>query len=158
MTEEIKEILDYLKPKYDIVDELGNDYKKVKFKNCKLLLDYITNLQQENDELKESNKRLNSVINDLKKPVNYYQYASKYVKDENERLKEQLQNKGIVKTCENCEWFGTCPHSYREYDYKSRCEKAIEYIHKMWLAKLTPDTVSKTKGDLLNILQGSDEE
>ena len=47
MTDEIKEILDYLKPKYDIVDELGNDYKKVKFKDCKLLLDYITNLQEE---------------------------------------------------------------------------------------------------------------
>jgi hypothetical protein len=31
-------------------------------------------------------------------------------------------------------------------------KEAIEYINKMWLAKLTPDTVSNTKFDLLNIL------
>ena len=42
-------------------------------------------------------------------------------------------------------------------DYKSRCEKANEYVNKMWIAKLTPDIVSKTKGDLLNILNGGNE-
>ena len=31
-------------------------------------------------------------------------------------------------------------------------KEAIEYINKMWLAKLTPGTVSDTKFDLLNIL------
>ena len=42
---------------------------------------------------------------------------------ENEKLKEQLANNGIVSTCEKCEWFGVCPHSYREFDYKNECEK-----------------------------------
>ena len=31
-------------------------------------------------------------------------------------------------------------------------KEAIEYVNKMWLAKLTPGTVSDTKFDLLNIL------
>ena len=31
-------------------------------------------------------------------------------------------------------------------------KETIDYINKMWLAKLTPDTVSNTKFDLLNIL------
>lgn len=35
-------------------------------------------------------------------------------------------------------------------------KEAIEYINKMWLAKLTPDTVSNTKFDLLNILNKGD--
>ena len=38
-------------------------------------------------------------------------------------------------------------------------KEAIEYINKMWLAKLTPDTVSNTKFELLNILnKGSEKE
>ena len=76
MKDEIKEILDYLKPKYDIVDELGNDYKKVKFKDCKLLLDYITNLQEEltdtekewtywEDRCDKAEERLNKLIDNL---------------------------------------------------------------------------------------------
>lgn len=45
------------------------------------------------------------------------------LKEENKKLKEQLANNGIVSTCENCETFGVCPHSYREYDYKCECDK-----------------------------------
>lgn len=112
MTEEIKEILDYLKPKYDIVDELGNDYKKVKFKDCKLLLDYITNLQQENGNLKT-----------------------------NEQINVEVHNKQveIIK------------------GYKSRCEKAIEYI-KMYKCDYSPyELTDSALRNVLNILNGSDE-
>ena len=31
-------------------------------------------------------------------------------------------------------------------------KEAIDFVNKMWLAKLTPDTVSNTKFELLNIL------
>ena len=42
---------------------------------------------------------------------------------ENKKLKKLLANNGIVSTCENCEDFGVCPHSYREYDYKCELDK-----------------------------------
>ena len=85
MSDEIKEILDKLKdsvdnsidtevdqftqeaydvPNYFCLDPITND--------CKLLLDYITNLQQEKDYLDDynrhlhnENERLNSIINEL---------------------------------------------------------------------------------------------
>ena len=31
-------------------------------------------------------------------------------------------------------------------------KESIDFVNKMWLAKLTPDTVSNTKFELLNIL------
>ena len=35
-------------------------------------------------------------------------------------------------------------------------KEAINFVNKMWLAKLTPGTVSDTKFDLLNILSKGD--
>ena len=35
-------------------------------------------------------------------------------------------------------------------------KEAINFVNKMWLAKLTPDTVSNTKFELLNILNKGD--
>ena len=126
MTEEIKEILQEVNK---IIDNTSynEDITYFEVSHISKLLDYITNLQQEN-----------------------------------EKLKEQLQNKGIIKTCENCEWFGTCPHSYREYDYKSRCEKAIEYINHENFKRTILVGVGTKKytrnilDNVLNILNGSD--
>ena len=57
---------------------------------------------------------------------------------ENKQLKKLLANYGIISTCENCEEFGICPHSYREYDYKCELDKVtiqqnefIEYLENM---------------------------
>ena len=47
----------------------------------------------------------------------------KLSRKENKQLKKLLANNGIISTCENCETFGVCPHSYREYDYKCECDK-----------------------------------
>ena len=47
----------------------------------------------------------------------------KLSRKENKQLKKLLANYGIVSTCENCEEFGICPHSYREYDYKCELDK-----------------------------------
>lgn len=98
MNDEIKEILDML--------------RKYGSTNDKVLLDYITNLQQENERLKEENN----------KAMNDYAHAI----DES--------------------W-------YRElYDYKYRCEKAVEYINKQDMAYY--GSVVETKiGIILNILQ-----
>ena len=88
-------------------------------KENKALLDYITNLQQENHELKSK----------LECYENGVYYSSKV--DELEQENE---------------------------DYKSRCEKAIEYINKQndWVKNIRYKLL-KTE-DLLNILQnGSDD-
>lgn len=59
-----------------------------------------------------------------------YGYGKKLfdLEKENKQLKEIIKKSGIVYTCNNCEWFGVCPHSYREYDYKNIINNAIEYI------------------------------
>ena len=81
MSEEIKEILDYLKPKYDIVDEFGNDYKKVKFKDCKLLLNYITNLQQSN-QIKDLQQKVEQLENIRKEAIKATKDVKQFVYDE----------------------------------------------------------------------------
>lgn len=62
----------------------------------------------------------------------------KLSRKENKQLKKLLANYGIISTCENCEEFGICPHSYREYDYKCELDKVtiqqkefIEYLENM---------------------------
>ena len=57
---------------------------------------------------------------------------------ENKKLKKLLANYGIISTCENCEEFGICPHSYRENAYKCELDKVtiqqkefIEYLENM---------------------------
>lgn len=42
----------------------------------------------------------------------------KHLEKENQKLKKALKE-GVIATCETCEDFGICPHSYREYDYKN---------------------------------------
>ena len=72
------------------------------------------------------------------------------------RNKDNLKNKSIVITCEYCDWFGTCPHSYKEYDYKQRIDKAINRISLMRMDDITIET-HKALNEILNILNGSDE-
>ena len=52
MKDEIKEILDYLKDKDDYIEDYGYEYKRISLEDTKVLLDYITNLQKENEKLK----------------------------------------------------------------------------------------------------------
>ena len=61
MTNEIKEILEDLKT----FDENSGCPYELSGKDCKLLLDYITNLQKENE-------RLNNIIDELEKWLNEY--------------------------------------------------------------------------------------
>lgn len=42
--------------------------------------------------------------------------------EKNQVLKKAIKE-GVIATCETCEDFGICPHSYREYDYKNEVEK-----------------------------------
>lgn len=119
MTEEIKEILKYI-DQFVYVDQTYNDIKLSKI-DTKLILDYITNLQQENDYYFKKNNEISNLNTSLR--------------------------------------------SARD-DYKSRCEKAIEYI----MSELITEWDIKNDGcvsgsdlpadaitPILNILNGVDE-
>lgn len=111
MGNKIKEILDYLKI------ENGTIGSELSYEETHLLLDYITNLQQENETRQQD-------INNLT-----YQLAK--MKKENERLKETNVY------CNRTDCVGRIKDS-RKYDsvyqekedYKSRCEKVSEIIEK----------------------------
>ena len=102
----------------------------------KLLLDYITNLQQIEQDHKETNATLMSELAKLE--------------EENERLKNHIQNIPYRKVVREKE------------DYNSRCEKAIEYLKSYNTdfehCRFNEAPISlRELGDLLNILQnGSD--
>ena len=42
-------------------------------------------------------------------------YEIERLKEENKMLKEAVKEK-VIATCNTCEDYGVCPHSYREYD------------------------------------------
>ncbi len=83
MNDEIKEILDYLQDKDNYIEELGVAYKRIHINNgdLNLLLDYITNLQQENERLKSR----------IEKAVEYIQ---------NHQLVFELSSKKVIS-----QWF-----------------------------------------------------
>ena len=76
-------------------------------------------------------------------PLCYFKKENLELRQENQELKKQLANNEIVMTCENCEWFGVCPHSYKEYDYKKECEELKnqqkEFIE--WLEKESKELI-----------------
>lgn len=149
MTEGIKEILDKLKYIVDFPiiehdasfnsDNVEESVCLLISNECQLLLDYITNLQQENERLKED-------IRQDKVQFECFELAQECDnrQDKIDLLTNQLK------------------------DYKSRCEKAIEYIENN--KKETSSyfngkeyvyrnfTLCCEPNDLLNILNGSDEE
>lgn len=137
MNKEIKEILDSWRNKKHILAYTFN-YDSAREQNDKLL-DYITNLQQENEDnlkcIKSLKEQLESVIN------------------ENQRLLKQWfeDNDKTVKLVSEKEYY-----KQNFNDYKSRCEKAIEYLDNK--LKLLPHYMyEKEMYDLLNILQGSED-
>ena len=148
MNNEIKEILEKLKNK-------DNDIKGINFLKYQdltrgeinLLLDYITNLQQDNKILAKRNNELKNI-----KDERFHN-----LQQENERLKETNVY------CNRTDCIGRIKDS-RKYDsvyqekedYKSRCEKASEYIKEHYPTSTIND--QDDKYNLLNILQNGSEE
>lgn len=131
MTEEIKEVLDNLV----INDTTGMCYLSIRLTNQ--TRNIITNLQQENEKLKYNAR---GQVNDYFKD----KYADEVLKNaelkkENEKLNQNNQSyqEEMARTWEIAD------------DYKSRCNKAIEYINE--------HTLFVNGGIIKNILNGSDE-
>ena len=111
MNNEIKEILAYFE-EYVKTTDMHDSEPMLNWKDLKIVLDYITNLQQENERLKE-----NAIHND--------------------------------KVVDKAKW--------NEMIYKSRIEKAIDYITTEQLYtnyQWGKSQYVKILKDLLNILQG----
>ena len=152
MNDEIKVILDYLKDENDYIEDFGISYKRIHIDNgdLKLLLDYITNLQQENEYLKLSNPEMNiehfRIINENKRKIDNLRKQNKDLQQENERLKEW--KKDLLK--ENIE-------------LENIRKEAIEYINKNKHLSMFADCrepeedwnydLECSANDLLNILQ-----
>lgn len=92
MNDEIREILDKLKDNdwYDELDLTGDKWIELKQTETKQILDYITILQKENEELKKNQR--------------YYKNGVFSLEYDKETLSDMVD------------------------DYKSRVEKAVEYI------------------------------
>lgn len=163
MNDEIKQILIQLEYFIEEGYEYYNDIKLNK-NQMKQLLDYITNLQQElqeaNDSVEWWSNRYNAVVKNCDETIKKMIALG----EENERLKEENNNKAMNDYAHAIDesW-------YRELydDYKSRCEKAIEYINKNKHLSMFADCrepeedwnydLECSANDLLNILQnGSD--
>ena len=118
MNDEIKEILDRLFVYRNENDEMKYQPEDIlTIDDVWLLLDYITNLQEENDYLKDivSNTELSNEIKKADKWSKRELYKINYQRlQANKRLREE--NERLVELCNKLE------------DYKSRNEKAIEYL------------------------------
>lgn len=169
MSEEIKEILDRIKDinNYDSTttyedNKITEQYDMyISKEDVDKLLDYITNLQQKLEQY-EKTQTYGDYVETVNKAVELQQ------ENENKNnkileLQQELLNKKLnVKDIE-----------YKEKMlYKSRCEKAIDYLEKLWSFPSGNFEVAINKEEnksididgneyidnLLNILNGSDKE
>lgn len=133
----------------DYIINLQNKYENQihRYMNLK---EYTTNLQEENERLKVNYK------NDRSHQVNFDYFQLLY----NNYSKDIIIDDLVYK----CEDLDNCKRGYGEAiikygDYKSRCEKAIEYIEDNTYKSYETDYMDLTGiKELLNILNGGDEE
>lgn len=160
MNEEIKSTIEIFD---EMIDEAKYEVIYVQKTDLKLLLDYITNLQQKydmalEDSIKESHRRmeLETEKEQLNSLVNSCQ-------DEIRKLKEK------IKHYEETTTFGDYVKEVNLLvDYKSRCKKATEYVEEHIKYECDDAFNGKqffshhlydfSKEDLLNILNGKSDE
>ena len=149
MSNEIKEILDNVKKCCDITKE--QSFTVYQRQEILKILDYITNLKEENIRLIEENIALKIELEDM----SYEQLKISYKKlqEENKILKENaIHNDKVV---DKAKW--------NEMIYKSRIDKAIEYLESYNTdfknCRFGEAPISMRElGDLLDILKGEENE
>jgi len=95
MNKEIKEILEDLKDEDKYIEEYGYQYKRVSVEDTKVLLDYITNLEQENERLKNGVKELDNMFYETFRisQNHYYSISEWKLKEFTDKLKELKEGK-----------------------------------------------------------------
>ena len=168
MNDEIKEILGYLKDEDDYIEDLGINYKRIHIDNgdLKTLLDYITNLQQDNEmyaqlkdeyeeEIKDLQQNYNRIYNEDCKLREEHNITDISLLDENYKL--QQENERLKKDVELFK-SDLISSTNTGLSLITKIDKAIEYIqNNMQYDDNIDDNWVMTK-ELLNILQGEDNE
>ena len=124
MNDEIKEILAYFE-KYVKTTYMHDSEPMLNWKDLKIVLDYITNLQQENQELNKENEKWWAIIKDNEQEIKDLCLENSKLEQENERLKETIKENTVLVKDENGN-YQEC--NINPLDYKSRIEKAVEYL------------------------------
>lgn len=166
MNNEIKEILDKLKNEnnYQVDCNDGSAFKELFANEINLLLDYITNLQEKveqyenpddltlfymwlDEKAKDKMKKLQEENKELKAKLEMYENGV-YFSSENDKLQEENErlNKGLE-------------YAKRiEKDYKTKFDKAIEYLNDNCFLPTTTNEYIFSPKHLMNILKGDDKE
>ena len=113
MKDEIKELIDLLE--YDVKKEF---YFEITPEDSKLLLDYITNLQNENMKYDQCLTELTDNYKDLQKELTNLQEENKILKEQQQELERY---KNIIDELEK--WLEEQRKYYKNYD----CQKEIKY-------------------------------
>ena len=142
MNNDVKEILAYFE-EYVKTTDMHDSEPMLNWKDLKIVLDYITDLQEELEEEKRIEQE------DLKAIMN--------LEEENQQLKELTKDKSY---CENCEF------KKDNGMYEDIIDKAIEYnyelqeryCHSALFDELVASKVYEISERNINILQGEDNE
>lgn len=145
MKDEIKEILEYIQKytdEYETTNLTEIRALQMGYVDTVLLLDYITNLQEENEELREDN----FAYHQLMKMQNKREYRSKFLKD---FQKEHGRNV-----------FPDYDEIYKRYDnYKTRNDKAVDMLNliipELWNIS---NAMTYKIQDVRRVLQGKSDE
>lgn len=127
MNEEIKEILDNLKIHNDYYKNQEHnyafpDYYSLNYEDLDILLNYITNLQDENDMLKEENRSLRNNYNDNEQAIH----------------KIMIENQKLNKIIDELEkWLKETKKFNYGFKIKSEYIYTYEFVCKNILNKLT---------------------
>lgn len=170
MTEEIKEAILYLEHTSKDDFNLEEHQKENRIWAIKILLNYITNLQNENIELKDNQVRALNKIKDCISASKCEILEGNYSNDKHgqywELFNKQLKEiKKLIKGVNINQYINIPKYREKELlnkeekleDYKSRNEKAIEYIENAQERDESYEACSLYIPDLLNILKGDDE-
>ena len=150
MNDEIKEILDKWKCYIGLTKKFTtNEYEMLRVEDIDKLLDYITNLQQEieklnddkrgmlvqlykandnRDKVKQENERLKENNSDMQEEMARTWQKCDDLQQENERLKQLVDADNESYDIQEMIINRQKSELLEQEDYKSRCEKASEYI------------------------------
>lgn len=173
MNDEIKEIFNDTKEFIKDLDD--KSIYGIPISELRQLLDYITNLEDTLIDKQECIDAYSEIINNRDEKITNLQQIEEDHKQanavlmqeltnleiENERLKAIWKDTNVIVKDNKTLVMNTNAYDTLE-DYKSRCEKAIEYIKNDWYSKNTVNidnvVIGNWRIDLLNILQNGSEE
>ena len=140
MKDEIKEILKYLANNNTDYEEDGHTYKILELDECKLLLDYINNLQKKEelfedivykyDEIKQEKEKQEELISRLYNVISDDEENFKLLEEENKRLNNIIDE--LILECYNCDMtFGEFKNIWKKAYNKEYNSKDLDKLKEL---------------------------